>query len=470
MTQDPPAPSRFARFRARAFAPVEIAPLVWFRVAFGAIMLVEVSRYFAHGWIERYFIEPQFMFKYYGFEWVQAWPGDGMKLHFFALGVLAAGIAAGCCYRLATALFFVGFTYVFLLDQARYLNHFYLVCLYSFLVAVVPAHRAFSVDAWRRPAWRRGTAPAWTLWLLRAQICAVYFFGGLAKLNGDWLHGEPLRMWLARRANYPVVGPWFTHESAAYFFSYGGALFDLGIVPLLLWRRTRWLAFAAAAVFNLTNAWIFQIGIFPWLTFGATVLLFAPRLPKPFPALWETRATGAPSPARQRVTLALVGLYLAIQIFMPLRHWLYPGEVEWTEEGHRFSWRMKLRSKGADLVLYAHDPDANQTWRVTLPNYLNRAQYEEAAGRPDMILQLAHHVADDFRSLGHAHIQIRARAVASLNGRADQLLVDPDADLAAQPRTLGHASWVTALTTPLSERRAASPQSAVPAASESTDK
>ncbi len=436
--------------RARAYAPVDIAPLVWFRVVFGLLMLVEVGRYFSHGWIERYFMKPAFLFKFYGFGWVQPWPGDGMKLHFLVLGLLAFCLTVGLFYRLASALFFVGFTYVFLLDQARYLNHFYLVCLYAFLLAVLPVHRAFSWDAWRRPAWRSGTAPAWTLWVLRAQICTVYFFGGVAKLNSDWLHGEPIRMWLARRSEYPVLGEWFTQESAAYCFSYGGLLFDLGIVPLLLWRRTRWFAFGAAALFNLTNAWIFSIGIFPWLTFGATVLLFSPWLPKPFPSLWA-RLDPIPA-ARPWLPLALAGLYFAGQVFLPLRHWLYVGDVQWTEEGHRFSWRMKLRSKTASLKLYAHDPDGGQTWPVVLTHYVNRSQIQEAGARPDMILQLAHHVAADYRRGGHPHIQVRARALVSLNGRNPQLLVDPDVDLAAQPRNLRHATWLTLLTVPLSQR------------------
>jgi hypothetical protein len=453
--------SFLARLCERAFEPVGIAPLVWFRVAFGVLMVVEVGRYFSHGWIERYFMDPDFMFKYYGFGWVEPWPEDWMEWHFGVLGVLAACMVLGLCYRAAAALFFVGFTYVFLLDQARYLNHFYLVCLYSFLLAVVPAHRALSLDAWWRPGLRTGTAPAWTLWLLRAQICLVYFFGGIAKLNSDWLQGEPMRMWLARRADYPVLGRWFTQESAAYFFSYGGLLFDLGIVPLLLWRRTRWLAFGAAALFNLTNASIFKIGIFPWLALGATVLLFAPRLPRPLTALWTAPASApAARPARRALALAFAGLYLAVQVFLPLRHWLYEGDVQWTEEGHRFSWRMKLRSKDGSLKLLAHDPDTNRTLELDPENYITHAQALEAASKPDMILQLAHHVAEGLRRRGRPHIQVRAVALVSLNGRAAQLLVDPDVDLAAQPRSLRHASWITALTVPLSERR---PRSEAPA-------
>ncbi|MEJ7873187.1 MAG: HTTM domain-containing protein, partial [Rubrobacteraceae bacterium] len=115
------------------FAPVDIASLVFFRIAFGVLMLWEVWIQFSNGLIQRNYIDPTYHFTYYGFGWVQPWSGNGMYLHFLALGVLAVCIALGLWYRVSVVLFFVGFTYVFLLDQALYLNHFYLICLVSFV-------------------------------------------------------------------------------------------------------------------------------------------------------------------------------------------------------------------------------------------------------------------------------------------------------------------------------------------------
>jgi vitamin K-dependent gamma-carboxylase len=198
------------RLRVGLFKPVDIASIVFLRVAFGAVMLWEVYRHFKYGWIARYYIEPTVYYAYYGFGWVRPWPGEWMYAHFYALGLLAACIMVGFCYRAAAALFFLGFTYVFLLDQTEYLNHFYLICLLSFLLVFVPAHRALSVDAWLRPRLRSNWASAWALWLLRAQVGVVYFFGGVAKLNSDWLHGEPMRMWLAPGGKLPVIGLLFT--------------------------------------------------------------------------------------------------------------------------------------------------------------------------------------------------------------------------------------------------------------------
>src|SRR6266446_4953294 len=159
-----------ARLQKSAFTSVNIASLVFFRIAFGLLMVWEVYRYFANGWIAQHWLEPRFLFKYYGFSWVHPWPGQWLYVHLAALGLFALFIAAGFLYRISAALFFLSYTYFFLLDEAWYVNHTYLICLFSFLLIFVPAHRAFSVDAWRRPRLRSNTTPAWTLWLLRAQM------------------------------------------------------------------------------------------------------------------------------------------------------------------------------------------------------------------------------------------------------------------------------------------------------------
>ena len=115
------------KFAHRLFAPTEIGLIVMFRVLFGSVMLYEVYRYFTYGWIRSHFIDPQIHFTFYGFGWVHPWPGNGMYWHFAGLGILAAMMAVGLFYRQAAILFCLGFAYVFLLEQAYYLNHFYLV-------------------------------------------------------------------------------------------------------------------------------------------------------------------------------------------------------------------------------------------------------------------------------------------------------------------------------------------------------
>lgn len=444
-------PAGLGSWLTHLFQPADIASLVFFRIALGAIALWEVYRYFSKGWIDRYYIDPQFHFTYYGFSWVRPWEGDGMYWHFAVLGVLSVGILLGAWYRVCAVLFFVAFTYVFLLDQTQYLNHFYMVSLVSLLMCFVPAHRYLSVDAARRPEIRSQTAPVWALWILRGQVAVVYFFGGVAKLNADWLRGEPMRDWLAARTDFPVIGPLFTEEWMVYGFTYGGLLLDLLVVPLLLWKRTRWLALAAAVFFHLMNAKLFSIGIFPWFMIAATLLFLSPDWPRRLLRLGKARLQ-SPSPIawtalhpKQRLGLILMGVFFAIQILMPLRHFLYPGNVSWTEEGHRFAWHMKLRDKSSRAIFKVTHPATGREWIANPSQLLTPRQVRKMANRPDMILQFAHYLAEVFGKQGVEGVEVYAHIMTSLNDRKKQLLIDPSVNLAAQPRDLWSASWILPL-------------------------
>ena len=467
------------RICSALFEPVDISFLVFFRIVFGAIMLWEVYRYFTYGWIGRYFVEPALTFTYYGFSWVKPWPGRGMYIHFFVLGLAAACVMAGFLYRIAAPVFFLAFTYFFLLEQTRYLNHFYLVCLISFLMCFLPAERAFSVDALLRRKIRSDVVPAWTLWLLRAQVGIPYFYGGIAKLNSDWIYGgEPMRTWLRPLTKVPG-GHIFAADWVVYSFVIGGLMLDLLVVPLLLWRRTRLFAFAAAILFNLINAVIFDIGIFPWLMLGALLIYFPPDLLRRFarafmspggsfeepsqasaePKTIPERSSCPSLSASQKLVAGLLAAYLVVQLLFPLRHHLYPGNVSWTEEGHNFAWHMKLRTKVGEAVFTVTHPQSGQSWIIKPEDYLKSHQLMKVITKPDLILHFAHYLAEEKRREGYDDVEVRARAMVSLNGRQPQLLIDPNIDLTKEEVSLLPTRWIVPLTTPLGSGTAATTDS-----------
>jgi len=452
----PPRTGRHVPLRRRLAAPVDIASLVAFRVMFGGLVVWEVYRYATNGWIHAYWVQPEFHFGYLGFAWVAPLPAAGMWGLFGALVVAGVGIAVGACHRFCAIVFTAGFTYVFLLEPARYLNHFYLFCLLGLLLAAVPAHRRWSVDAALRPRLRSDTAPAWALWLLRAQVAIVYVYGGLAKLNSDWLRGEPLRTWLAARPDFPLVGRFLTDEWMVDAASYGGLLFDLLVVPAVLWRRTRIPALGAAGLFHLANRELFSLGVFPYLAMAGLLLLCPPSWPRDLLGRLRIRirrmdnaeaASGA-RPLPSAAMAVLVG-YLAVQLLVPLRHHLYAGDPNWTEAGHTFAWHMMLRDKWGEAIFVVRDPSSGQVWTIDPATVLTPWQEAKMAIRPELIRQFSHELARRFQASGHPGVEVFAHVRASLNGRTPQRLVDPKVDLASQPARLGPYPWVLPLTEPL---------------------
>lgn len=442
-------------WRESLFAPVDISSVVFFRILFGAMMIYHVVSTVKSGWIDLLYIQPVMNFTYAGFGWVRPWSGTGMYWHFYVLGMAAVGITIGACYRISALIFTVGMAHVFLIEKAFYLNHYYLIVLLSGLLVVLPAHRALSVDAWLFPRLRSQVAPAWALWLLRLQLAIPYFYGGLAKLESDWLQGYPLGMWLKRRSDLPWIGPVLTQDWAGVLFSYGGMVLDLLVVPLLLWKRTRWIAYIGIVLFHLLNSVLFDIGIFPWLMIGATLVFFPSEWPRRLLRLPALSAEGNSMPitlpGRQNLVVGMLGVYVVWQLLLPFRALLYPMPAIWSEEGHHFAWHMMLREKDVGLRFYIRDSRTGKGGVVDVSSFLTERQMSRMGKDSDMILTFVHFLRDHFRAHGQGTLQIRVLALVSLNGRKPQLMLDPDFDYAQVERTWWHQPWILPLHEPLRE-------------------
>lgn len=430
-------------------APVDAFGLGAFRVAFGLVMVVQSIVFLVRA--ERCYLEPTLLFPYEGFEWVRPWPGVGLYVHCALLAVLALGVALGVHARACAAGVGALFAYLVLLDQTDYNNHYYLLVLLAGLLCAVRS------DAALAPPWRRasGAAPRYHVLLVQLQLVIVYVFAAVAKMNPDWLAGEPLRHWLQRRAGASVVGAELLADPRLpWLMAYSGLLFDLCVGPALLWRRTRALALAASACFHLSNAALFEIGVFPWLMLGTAALFVEPATLRRLLRAPDAAADPAPRPGR-RSGLVLAGVYLLVQVLVPLRHWAYPGDVAWSEEGHRFAWRMKLRSKQVDLALRAREPATGREWTLDLRRWLTPKQLGEARVRPLLVWQLARRVREDLEAELGRRVEVRVSARGSLNFRAHQQdLIDPGVDLSrAEYPVLGTAPWIV----PLEARHYASP-------------
>jgi hypothetical protein len=275
-------------------------------------------------------------------------------------------------------------------------------------------------------------------------------FGGLAKLNYDWLvRAQPMKTWFEDGSEGFFRSRLLQQGNMAYFLSWGGVAFDLLIVPLLLWRRTRAWAAVAAIAFHLANAGLFVIEVFPWLMIAATFLFLSPSWPRSVLGVLRRLPAKAERPAAprwRRLTLGLLGLYLAIQVLLPLRHFAYPGAVDWTEEGHTFAWRMKLRDKRGKIEFVAVDPVTKRAVVITGAHEgVTADQWRMMMHDPDMIRQYARFLAERLRATGHGRMEVRALTSISLNGRPAQPMVNPRAALSEERPRWGPASWIEPL-------------------------
>ncbi|MHC2993233.1 deoxyribonuclease HsdR [Pontibacter sp. HJ8] len=440
------------RLQARLTAPVSAAPLAVFRIIFGGMMLGSIVRFVAKGWVHELYVAPKVYFPFYGFEWVKPLGETGMYLLFGLMALTALGIMLGLFYRWSATLFFLSFTYVELIDKTNYLNHYYFVSVVALLLITVPAHRHFSLDVLRKPQLWVSQVPAWTVLIFQLQLGLVYFYAGVAKLNADWLfEAMPLRYWLPAHTHMPLIGPLFDKLWVAYLFCWFGAFYDLTIPFFLSWRRSRLFAYLTVIVFHVLTAMLFQIGMFPYIMMVSTLIFFSAGFhEKILSTLRGIAQVNTPEATvfapvfrpTQGILLSLLALHFLLQVLVPWRFLLYPDKLFWTEQGYRFSWRVMLMEKAGTAFFYVRDPRNGQETEVYNRDYLTVNQEKMVATQPDMLLQFAHILRDDFRAEGIPDPEVRAEAYVTLNGRGSRLLIDPKFNLAAASESFRHKHWI----------------------------
>ena len=470
------------------FAPTDIAILVYFRIVFGTLIAWNAVHDLLNHEVTR-LVNADVLFTYWPFTFVKVMPAPLMYGVELMLVVAGLFMVVGLYYRLSAIAIFVGMTYLFLLDEGHYLNHMYLVSLIAFLMIFLPANRRLSLDVRFDPSLRREEVPAWTLWLLRFQIAVPYFFGGLAKLNADWFRGQPLHSMLAAHTDFPLLGHYFSNRWFFDFLNWGSLLLDLLVVLALLNRYTRVPAYMAAIAFHLMNARFFNIGIFPFLMIAATAIFFPADWPRrvvndartrPRPArFWRfvigfgivaaiaillptkhapidplaagigggvvgyyfeipsPRKRRAPAPRavvtpRRKLVVGVLAAWVAFQVLFPLRHFLNPGDVLWTDQNERFAWYMMLRNKHGTTTFVLRNPQNGKTQDVDPRDYLLPIQRVFLTGNSDMTVQFAHYLSARAQREEHLPVrpQVFVRTMISLNRRPPQPIFDPTVDLA----------------------------------------
>lgn len=430
------------------------APLAVFRIGFGLMMLYGMIRFWAHGWIKSLYIDPTFHFSYYGFEWIKPL-GDFTYVLFAVCALAALFVALGFKYRIAIILFFLSFTYIELMDKTTYLNHYYFISVLSFLMIFLPAHKRFSLDCYAT-AKANLTTPRWTIDSIKLLLAIVYFYAGLAKLNSDWLlKAMPLKIWLPSKYDIPILGSLMDLNWIPYAFSWGGMLYDLCIPFLLLYKRTRWFAFGAVIIFHVLTRVLFPIGMFPFVmivsamvfldsTLHERILNLLKKIIKPVSTYFHNKKVITQSNNLQtsKISIGIVAVLFVIQLVMPFRNLLYPGELFWTEQGYRFSWRVMLMEKMGSAQFKIVDKETGSSFYVNNADFLTPFQEKQMSFQPDFILQYAHYLGDHFTAQGHKNIQVFVDANVALNGRISQQYINPKTNLYQIKESFQHKTWI----------------------------
>lgn len=430
--------------KQRLFLQIDNAPLIIFRIFLGFLLACETFGAIATGWVKSNLVDPKYTFSFIGLEWLQPLPGYGMYAYFCAMGVLGLLVMIGYKYRFSLGLYTLLWAGAYFMQKTSYNNHYYLLLLVCLVMLFLPAHKYASVDAKQNPSIKKLTMPAWCSWVMIIQIFIVYFFATLAKFYPGWLDGTFVRNLLDYSVTHEGLNKVMTHKAFYLFITYAGMAFDLLVVPLMLFKRTRTIAFVASLIFHIFNSITLQIGIFPFFALSFAVFFYPPEKIRALFFKKKPVATeqGQPTAEGNSVFYYFFVPYLIIQVLLPLRHYAIKGDVLWTEEGHRMSWRMMLRSRTGYTNFRIIDKKTGQVLFYNFTNEFSPKQISSMETKPDMIWQTAQHIKQHYLKQG-IEAAVYADTKVSINGGPYERLIDEKTDLAAAKWDyFFHCKWV----------------------------
>jgi len=333
---------------------------------------------------------------------------------------------------------------VYFMQKSSYNNHYYLLVLLSGIMVILPAHKYASLDVKQNPKLKSIAMPAWCKWIFVIQLFILYTYASKAKLYPDWLDLSVPTSLMEAKINYPIIGGLLQNGFMPYLVGYGGILFDGLIIPMLLFKPTRKFAFFASIFFHLFNSFVFQVGVFPYLSLAFCLFFFNPETVRNIFLKGKELYTKAEIivPNYKPILIGLGSVYFAIQLVLPLRHHFIPDDVLWTEEGHRLSWRMMLRSKSGYTNFKVVNTATNKTTPINLTQYLTKKQIRSVNYKPDFMWQFAQYLKKEYKKKGE-DVQVFVSAQVSVNGKPHQHLINEKVDLAnVKWNVFKHNDWI----------------------------
>ncbi len=426
------------------FKQVDNIGLVLFRAVFGLLITIEAFGAIATGWVKRVLVEPEFTFNFIGFDFLQHVQGNGMYLYFVIMGIFGLMVMLGYKYRYSMFFYALLWSGVYFMQKTSYNNHYYLMMLLCWIMVFLPANNRFSLDAKFNSNIKTPSMPQWCKWIIITQVFIVFTYASIAKCYPDWLNGTALGLMLQNKKEYWLIGGLLQQTWVHYTIAYIGFIFDLLIIPMLLWKRTRLIGFYLSIFFHLFNSIVFQIGIFPYLSISFALFFFSSEtLQKRFLPKKELYIDQEISiPKNNNILIGIFLIYFTFQIGLPMRHWVIQDDVLWTEEGHRLSWRMMLRTKSGTLKVWVKDKKSNKKIPYDYNKLLSKKQRRTIKPKPDLLWQLAQKIKAIEKENGK-DVSVYIDSKVSVNGGPYFPLINSEVDLAAEEwDPFFHTTWL----------------------------
>ncbi|MES2865112.1 MAG: HTTM domain-containing protein [Bacteroidota bacterium] len=415
---------------------IDNSGLVIFRILLGLLIVSESFGAILLGWVEAVFVQSKFTFNFIGFDFLQFLHGEKMYSYFFVMGILGLLITFGLFYRFAMTAFTLMWTTVYLIQKESYNNHYYFLILICVIMIFLPANGKLSADAKLFPKIKQTKIPRWMPYLLIFQLAILYFYAAIAKLYPDWLDGTFSKILLNGITQRQFLLDIFNQKWFLLTYAYVGILFDLLILPALLWKKTRKLAIIASFGFHLFNAYTLKIGIFPFLALSFIVLLYD-YIPLKF--LNNSAEILPKKNVNTKFFIFFFVPFFIVQLLLPLRHHFIKGDVLFTEEGHRLAWRMMLRERKGTLNIKVVDKNTDLFIDHNYAAELTPKQVKVLSSSPDFIWQYCQRIKKQSKK----PISIFVECQVSINRRPYYKLIDEKADMTTvEFDYFGHNDWV----------------------------
>jgi vitamin K-dependent gamma-carboxylase len=453
-----------------------------FRIIFGCFMIYQMYYYFGLDYTYQFMFGPEVLFPYSGGSFLRPLNLELLQGIHISLFIAAILITLGYWYRYAMILFFIGFSYFSFIDKTLFNNHIYLISLISFVMIFMEADKKYSLRAKFSKKDFYPYIPAWNQYILIFLISLPYFFGGLAKLSPNWLNTS-LPEILISESKGSFLYNIFSEDFLIGLITYGGVIYDLSIVFLLLYKRTRWLAVVLVLLFNYTNHSILfnDIGIFPLLMIFSTLLFFDSAIvgrrldkfltKKPRKRKFKNKAERKKHKAdndkwvaaRQSVTQLEagpkfiltkkiftigIGLFIVFHLLFPLRYLVITDNPEWYGLASRFAWRMKMQTRDVEsFTMTLIDRDNGDSGDIEFESFLSTNQLLHLLEDPHNLIQFAKYLSPMIeKNYGITDPIITADIVLSFNGLPAQKMISSTTDLTRLDESVfSDHSWILLL-------------------------